>query len=476
MSIPEAYPHQKEIVELSRVHNSLGLWWEMGTGKTRGIIDILRDKFNTHQRHMRTLVVTPLVTVYNWKEEILKYSKIKKEKILVVDCNGAKRNKLIARFLDHNEDCIIVMNYEALQTDAVMDMMRAWGPEIMIADEIHLIKSPKAKRAKRAIILGDLATYRYGLSGTPILNNISDIWNQYRFLDGGERFGRNFYVFQRKYMINKNEGNRWVSYPDWVARPSMFPVLNEKIYEIATRITKEECLKDLPPLVTMRRDVTLGKDQQKAYDQMKKEFITFVRNAKTDKSEAVVAQLALTKALRLLQIVTGHVMTEEGNVIEFDDVPRLKETESILTEITPNHKVILWCSFKNNYSQLSKLCKKLKLEHVFLTGEQNIKQKQESMEEFKNNENCKVIIANRRAGGIGVNLVEASYSIVYSRNFSLGEEKQSESRNHRGGSQMHEQVTKIDLCAKGTIDELVLESLDSKQKISDKIIDWVEEL
>lgn len=97
------------------------------------------------------------------------------------------------------------------------------------------------------------------------------------------------------------------------------------------------------------------------------------------------------------------------------------------------------------------------------------------MDSFNNDDKCRVIIANRRAGGIGVNLVAASYSIVYSRNFSLGDELQSEARNHRGGSQIHERITKIDLFAKETIDEHILDALNAKEDISKKVIDFVQE-
>ena len=137
--------------------------------------------------------------------------------------------------------------------------------------------------------------------------------------------------------------------------------------------------------------------------------------------------------------------------------------------------VILWCAFKYDYEQLSKICKELEYEHVFITGGMSLEDKQEAIRTFSGEENCPVVIANRRAGGIGINLVEASHSIVYSRNFSLGDELQSEARNHRGGSEMHDKIIKIDIVARGTIDELVLEALSNKQKLSDRIVDWAKE-
>jgi SNF2 family DNA or RNA helicase len=98
------------------------------------------------------------------------------------------------------------------------------------------------------------------------------------------------------------------------------------------------------------------------------------------------------------------------------------------------------------------------------------------MVQFRGDDDTRVVICNRRAAGTGINLVEASYSIVYSRNFSLAEELQSRDRNHRGGSQIHDKVTKIDLCAKDTIDELCLEALLNKQSLAERIIDIAKEL
>ena len=89
------------------------------------------------------------------------------------------------------------------------------------------------------------------------------------------------------------------------------------------------------------------------------------------------------------------------------------------------------------------------------------------------NPDCKVVVANRKAGGIGINLVEASYSIVYSRNFDLNDELQSEARNHRKGSEMHEKITKVDYVSKDTVDEACLKALRNKEKIGSRVVDMV---
>jgi SNF2 family DNA or RNA helicase len=469
----EPYQWQKKAIEMSGTHTDLALLAEMGTGKTGALVNILRSRFYEYGYPLRTLIISPQVTLFNWRDEIEKHSNITRDKVLVLYRQGsAGKLKQMERDLEHSY--IVVINYEALLSDKVYKALFNWKPEILVCDESHYVKNHKAKRSKKVAHMADRARHRYILSGTPILKDIADVFMQYRILDGGDTFGKDHRTFMGKYMMDENAS--WKGshsyFPKWVPRESMFPELQDKIYSKAIRVLKSECL-DLPPLVKEVYKVQLSTKQRKYYDQMKRDFLTFVQEKQ--KEGVVVAQLAVTKALRLQQIVTGFVQTEEGDLIEISDNPRLDAVKELLQALHVEHKVILWCSFKHNYKQLGRLCEDLKIGHAFLTGEMNLKEKQDAMERFNKQEDCRVIIANRRAGGIGVNLVSASYSIVYSRNFSLGDELQSEARNHRGGSQIHSRIVKIDLCAIDTIDEQVVEALHNKQEISDRIIDLVKE-
>lgn len=471
------YPHQVEILEKSKEINNLAMFWEMGCGKSKATVDILRNIYNTRKAILPTLILSPIVTLYNWKNEFELWSQIDPGIIHVIDCNGAKRVKLLTKILDLNPNCIIIINYEAVQTKAVYEIIKNWTPMIVVADEMHKLKNHKSKRAKKIIDISDNAVYRYGLTGTPILNNITDVFNQYRFLDAGKTFGRNYWVFQNKYMYDANASwsHQPNHFPDLKPRPESFQELNEKMYRIATRVTKEEAMPFLPPLIKTKRHVQLGKDQARHYKNMKNEFITYVEGLRdSGEPEAVVAQLAMTKALRLQQIVSGFLSTENGEIIPIDDNPRIAETKIITEEIvSAGNKVILWCCFKHDYDQLSKMCDELGYNYKMIIGGMSLEEKQKSINEFSADENCQVVIANRRAGGIGINLVSAAYSVVYSRNFSLEDELQSEARNHRGGSQIHEKIFKIDMVAKDTIDEAVLEALSNKEKLSSNIIDMV---
>lgn len=471
----QPYDWQHKALEMSNRMPNLALLAEMGTGKTGAAVNILRARMTENKRFLRTLILSPQVTLFNWADEIEKHSYIKRNQIIVLHKQGsAGKLKQLDRELGDGQR-IIVVNYEALLSDKLFELLLSWRPEVLICDESHYVKSHKAKRSKKVARLADNASHTYILTGTPILNNVSDIFMQYRVLDGGKTFGDSFYVFQNKYMQDMNANWRRNStnyYSDWQPRPEKYPELQEKIYEKAIRVLKKECL-DLPPLIKKTIRIALSKSQETYYKQMKRDFVTFVKEQ--EKEGMVVAQLAVTKALRLQQIVTGFVSDEDGKVIEIKDNPRLNAVKELLQGLQENHKTILWCSFRHNYKQLGELCTEMGIDHVFLTGEMSLEEKRDAMDRFNGHDSCRVIIANRRAGGIGVNLVAADYSIVYSRNFNLSDELQSEARNHRGGSQIHERIIKIDLCAKDTIDEVVLAALQNKQDVSDKIIELAKE-
>jgi SNF2 family DNA or RNA helicase len=471
----EPYDWQKTAIGMSNTLPNMALLADMGTGKTGAAVNIVRSRFYEKQRMMKVLILGPIVTLFNWKNEFGIHSWVKPDKIHVLHGPTTKKlktfNNAIAG-IDPNQ--IMVTNYESMISGKMQEAIAEWQPEIIILDEAHYVKNPKAKRSKAILKIAENAEHTYILTGTPILNSIEDIFMQYLILDGGATFGKNSYVFKQKYLKDENEGwkGRQNYFPKWVPRPEKYKELQDKIYRKAIRVMKDECL-DLPPLVKKIMPIELSKDQRKYYDQLRKDFLTFIDEE--EKKGIVVTQLAITKALRLQQIVTGHVKTEEGQVIEIKDNPRLVAVKQLLRDLHVNHKVIVWCSFRFNYEQISRVCSELKIDHVFLTGDMSLTEKENAMYKFNKEKKVRVIIANRRAGGIGINLVASDISIVYSRNFSLGEELQSQDRNYRGGSEIHRVITKIDLCAKDTIDEAITEALVNKKDISNRIIELAKE-
>lgn len=460
--IKPLWKHQSHAVEMARTRNCLAIFFDVGTGKTRTTIEILRERYNENKRILRTLILCPLIVMRNWKDEFLKFSKIPSDRIVILE--GTKSERLSA-FLEEPQEKIYILNYEGLQMKELHSLITNWGPEILVCDESHKLKSYTAKRTKLVIDLASFTKYRYILSGTPITNSYLDLFSQFKVLDGGQSFGDNYYAFRARYFWNANSNPTSFkqNFPLWKVRKGAEKDIISILEKNALRVKKEECL-DLPPLIKQTLAVELSPQQRQVYEEMKSDFITFLNQ------KAVTAQIALTKALRLQQIVTGFAMTEEGEQITIEENPRLAALEELLEEITPSHKVIVWACFKQNYNQIREICERLKIKYVEAHGEIRAERKFESVRNFNEDPSVRVFIGNQGSLGVGINLIAASYSIYYSRNFNAEHDWQSESRNHRSGSEIHDKIIRIDLVARKTLDEQIAKALDTKTEISESVL------
>lgn len=446
---------------------------DVGTGKTAETITKLRYlKLHKFPEGMRTLIIGPSVVIYNWSKEIPKFSLEKHELGLIAPLGDAKKRVAVMSEAAHmGYNGVVITNYESFDNELFVKMVAKWKPHVLVCDELHRLKNYKSKRAKVIISLRPLASYGLGLTGSAILNSPMDLFMQWRFLDNGKTFGNNFFNFRNKYFYDKNA--RWAGrpgyFPKWEPIPELFGELNQKIQYNSIRVVKSECM-DLPPYIEETIKLEMAPKQRKAYEQMERDLVAFVDGI-GDGPVASSAQLALTKGLRLMQIASGFLPTDHGlGEVSFGDNQKLDALEKII-EDNETEKIIVWCSFKENYRSIGERLEKLKIPHVFITGEQDSKEKQESIDAFQTDPKIRIVVANRKAGGIGVNLTAASISVVYSRNFSLEEEIQSDGRNYRGGSQIHQRITKINLVMEGTIEELIIEALKNKSNIAEKILD-----
>lgn len=462
------------------------LFFEMGAGKTATAINIVRKKMNEAQRFLRVLVLSPPATLDNWKKEWHANSELPLDKVHVLRGTSGQR---LDTFVEHgfarehhtqrnkwtSRGHVFITNYESLQMPGLWKELVYWRPEVIIFDEAQRLKDPQAKRTKAAIKLADEAQYRYVLTGTPILNSLMDLYALFRILDRGETFGHSYVFFRAKYFYDKNaaRARRPGYFPAWAQRDDSAVELRRKIEAKSMRIEKSECL-DLPPLIRKEVSVELSAEQARLYAEMSRDYITFVGG------DACNAPLAVTRALRLLQIVSGFVALEkftefqaEKRNLAFADNPRAVELERVLTEIFsyPGSKVLIWAVFRENYATIRKVLEKLGVRWVEVHGEISVAAKRIGLEAFEAERDCRALIGHPLSAGVGLNLQVAGWSIYYSRQFSLEADLQSEARNHRGGSEkLHKTITRIDLVARGTIDEFVLERLREKIGVSESVL------
>lgn len=494
--IKPLWNHQAAVIPRATLLHTFAFLWEMGTGKTRAVIETLKGIFNSRGQLQRTIIFCPPLVIPNWRDEWLMYTRIQPRKVVPLYGPGKKRLKL---FLKNAYDettgfpipCIFITNYEAMLMGELYDAMLEWEAEVLVFDESHKCKSPNTSRSKQAYNLANPYDYRLKkrkpkprtiiLTGTLTLNSPLDVFQQYKILDGGETFGQNFFVFRLRYFVDRNAGipkDRY--YPLWevknLERDGVDSVgeLRKLIYSKADRVTKEQCL-DLPPEVMVPIKVGMSPIQTRLYTEMKKDFLTYY------KSKACVATLAITKALRLMQITSGYVSAGEPGDNEgpvehmLDDVPKRDALKQLLEECVKEngHKTLVWAVFRHNYKLIREVCDELKISYVEIHGEISDKQKRANVDSFKADKGVQVLIGHPGSGGIGINLTVAPISIFYSRTFSLEHYMQARSRNHRGGATEagHLSITHYDLVCENTIDEIAVKKLANKQDLSETLLD-----
>jgi SNF2 family DNA or RNA helicase len=466
--------HQRAAIDRFAEERHMALLWEAGAMKTTTAIGWLRWKYRLHQDVLRTLIVSPVATLYNWRDEFVLNSPEKVHSQVLVPYKKGKRTTYSgverAQLIKTENKRIVVLNPESFdpRNTVMLSALKEFAPQVAIVDEADGFKSYNSKRLKGLLSITDNAYYRAIMTGTPILNSYLDIWAQWRILDCGDALGTSFFAFRERYFEDKNV--------KWKGKPKYFPdyrpkegIENEiaKILERkASRKKKSECL-DLPPQVFEIDRVELSPDQEKAYRQMEEEMLAQIRDG------TCAAVNALSQVNRLLQILAGFLPVQgddsgEKSLALFHDTPRIQRLRYRLEQLIPEHKVIVWATFSASYVLIRSLFRELDIEFSEITGES--KDHHGEKERFQTDPKCRAMLANPQAGGIGINLQQASYSIYYSRNYSLRQREQSLARNYRGGSEIHEQITVIDIVAQGTLDEDVLAALLRKQQFSDNIL------
>lgn len=465
--------HQRQIIWKSQFEKNLFLAWEMGVGKTCATIQILRQRYQEAGRLRKTLVICPVIVQQNWKKEFGLYSKVPERAIHVLTGPVKQRIEFIRQC---TWNAVLIINYDVFENKELVAALAEWGPEILVCDEAHLLKSYKSKRARNIAALAKMCEHRYLLTGTPILNSAMDLFMPYLILDGGETFGQNFFAFRNLYFEDANA--RWAGkpnyFPKWQPRASTFELLGKKISKTMIQVNKHDVL-DLPPLVVEDIEVEMNDDQKKVYKDLKRDFLAFIESHKGEK-KAVVAKLAITKALRLQQVTTGHVKLEDGTIYKFKNNPRGELLKQLLQNITPNHKVIVWAVFKENYEQIREICDEIGVGYTELHGDVPSGDKFHNVEAFNTDPKCRVCIGHPASAGVGVSLIGATYSIYFSRTYRAVDDVQSEARNYRRGSEIHDKITRINLVCPGTIDEHIAKAIANKKDLAETILDIANEI
>ena len=471
------YAHQLEALEKSWASSTYALFMEMGTGKSKVLVDniaMLYDKGAIRG----ALIVAPKGVYKNWDEiefPVHLPDHVEHTKVLWDPSITKKKQIELDTLFDGGDDLkILIMNVEAFSTTKGLDFAHSFlniflGRALIGIDESTTIKSPTAKRTKNILKIGNLAKYRRILTGSPVTKSPLDLFSQCKFLDPYHLGYDSYYAFRSRYahMLDRNFGGRRVQI---VGSYRRLDELANKLESFSYRVLKEDCL-DLPEKVFMKRSVELTAEQKKIYTQMKQMALAMLDDGKVMSTVNVMTQL-----MRLHQVTCGHFKADDNTITHLKN-NRLDELMSLLEEV--EGKVIIWANYVED---IKMIVEKLKKTHgddstVEYHGAVDPRVRQEQIALFQQkNGPARYFVGNTQTGGYGITLTAANTVVYYSNNYNLEQRLQSEDRAHRIGQTGS--VTYVDLIAEGTIDEKIVKSLRSKINIANEIMgedlkDWI---
>ena len=467
------YKHQLTALEKSWNKENFAYFMEMGTGKTKVLIDnlaMLYDKGKVDG----ALIIAPKGVVKTWYEqELPTHLADHIENVTVLwqpNITKTQEEKLNSLFETETTLHILIMNVEALSTDKGVKFASKYinsHKTLMAIDESTTIKNPSAKRTKNIIELGKNAKYRRIMTGSPITKNPLDLYSQCEFLDPWLLDFASYYAFRNRYAEMKTMHIHGRSIQVVHAFQNLSE-LSEKVKGFSDRVLKEDCL-DLPPKNFIKRHIVLTHDQRKIYEQMKKAAMA-VLNGKVTTTMTVLTQL-----MRLHQITCGHFTADDGTT-QLIDNNRIKELMNILEET--EDKVIIWANYQRDVNLIiknvvEKYGKDSIVDYYGLTPQED---RQDNIRKFQNGPECRFLIGTPQTGGYGITLTKANTVVYFSNGYDLEKRLQSEDRAHRIGQKKN--VTYIDLIAENTVDEKIVKALRDKINIASEVLgeelkDWI---
>ena len=470
------YEHQLEALKKSWNKKEYAYFMEMGTGKSKVLIDniaILYDKGGINS----AIIVAPKGVYRNWSEKEIPTHMPDHVETQIAVWNPAptkkQKEELIKLFTPSDDLKILVINVEAFSTKkgvAFVEKFILGHLPLIAVDESTTIKNPKAQRTKNLLKLAINTKYRRILTGFPVTQSPLDLYSQSSFLSPQLLGYASYYSFQNRYaqLINRKMGAR--SFRQVVGYQNL-DELSKNVNEFSYRVLKKDCL-DLPDKIYQRREVELTPEQKKVYKQLKDYAI-----AELDSHEIVSVTSILTQILRLHQVVCGFVRHDNGEEVEVKS-NRLDELLNILQEI--QGKTIIWANYQYDIKRILKTLQETTGTESVATyyGETPDEERQEIIRRFQDpNSQLQYLVSNTQTGGYGITLTEASNVIYYSNNYDLEKRLQSEDRAHRIGQT--NKVTYIDLVAKGTVDEKIVKALRNKLDLAQEVLgdekwkDWI---
>lgn len=404
---------------------------EMGLGKTVQAIAFLLS-----EKGKRTLIVAPTSLIYNWKNEFTKFAPSMKIQLLHGDKN--EREEILS---DLKEYDVVLTTYGTLKNDE--EKYKDIKFDYCILDEGQNIKNPLAQNTKS--VKNIKAENKFILTGTPIENNLIELWSIFDFIMPG-------------YLDTVNNFKS-----KFVNRDDSAIELQKYIKPFMLRRLKKDVITELPEKIEKNHYIELTKEQQKVYAS----YVEDIKN-KMENSEFSDDKITIFSYLtRLRQLcLDPSVVIEDYN----GKSGKIEEAVSIIQDsILDNHKILLFSQFTKVLKNISERLSKSDIEHFYLDGSTNAAKRLKLVEEFNNSDTTKVFLISLKAGGTGLNLTSADIVIHFDPWWNPAVEEQATDRAHRIGQKNVVQVLK--LISEGTVEDKILTLQEKKKKLIKDVLD-----
>ncbi|OJW79044.1 MAG: helicase SNF2 [Bacteroidetes bacterium 46-16] len=416
---------------------------DMGLGKTVQALAYFLHYRNDNPG-AKFMVVCPTTLVYNWENEIKKFT----PDLRYFIHHGPKRNVSPKAFDNYD---IVITTYGTMRSD--IKMLKEVEFDHVVLDESQSIKNPQSQVAKASLLLN--SKNRLALSGTPVQNNTFDLYAQMNFLNPGMLGSREFFM------------NEFATPIDKFQEDEVKQQLRKLTYPFLLRRTKEQVAKDLPEKTETILYCEMGAEQRKIYDAYRNiyrsKILGIIEEQGIERSQMHILQ-GLT---RLRQICDSPAILNEEQQLPNHSI-KMDELTREMLENVGHHKALVFSQFLGMLALIRKDLEKHGIPYVYFDGSTSATDREKAIQEFQNNEECRVFLISLKAGGIGLNLTAADYVYIVDPWWNPAVEQQAIDRTHRIGQTKN--IFAYRLICKETIEEKMLQLQERKRALANELV------
>lgn len=440
------WPYQRYALNRILEQPNLALWLGMGLGKTVITLTALNDLRYNRFEIGKTLIIAPKrVSQATWQKEASKWDHLHLLRFSTVLGTATQRIRAL------NQPADIYVTSRDLVCWLVEYYKNDWPFDTVILDESSSFKNHQAKRVKALAAIRPHIARMVQLTGTPASQGLMDIWSQIHLLDGGQRLEKRIGQYCEKYFApDQRDRERVFSYRP---KPGADEIIHEKIGDIVVSMKAEDYI-DLPECVETTFPVVLDKPAEAAYQKLEKEMLLEVDESTIDAGSAAV----LTN--KLLQLCSGAVYDECKNVVKIHDC----KIEAFLeiVEGLQGESALVFYNFKHDKDRI--------LEALKSSGLRVAEFKGPEQEDAWNRKEIDILLAHPMSTAFGCNLQDGGHHVIwFGLTWSLELWQQANKRLHRQGQK--ESVFVHRLVVAGSVEEDVMDALDKKGEVQDRLMD-----